>query len=124
MTEVTVHVHGVRELRDALDDLAVNLSPAGLADESDAVGRLIASEAVGRAPRRTGELADSIQGDKTGIVATSDHAAPVHWGVPERGQTAQPFITDAVDATDHAWLAVYENAVHDAAAKVARSIRH
>lgn len=112
---------------EGADTFRRTLAQAGrdLADldaENATVSRLVAGAARGLAPRRTGTLAGSISGDgdraTATVTATAGHARPIHAGVPSRGITARPFLTDAVDQTETRWVAVYRGAITDAVRKV------
>lgn len=95
---------------------------ANLDGEHTEVAQLVATRARSLAPRRTGALAGSISGtgDPTvsTISATAGHARPIHAGVPSRGITGRPFMTNAVEQTQARWVAVYRDALTDAVGKV------
>lgn len=82
----------------------------------------VAGKARSLAPRRTGTLAGSISGTREAgaatITATAGHARPIHAGVPSRGITARPFLTDAARQTQPRWLSVYAAAVDKALTRI------
>ena len=105
-----------RTLRRAARDLD------SLSGSHETASRLVASNARTLAPRRNGTLSGSISGTgaagEATITATARHARPIHSGVPSRGITATPFLTDAARQTQGRWLAVYARGVSTAIAKV------
>ena len=108
-----------RELRRAGDDLA------DLKDANAAAAAIVAAAAEARAPRRTGRLAATVRGNRAASRASVSagrasvpYAGPIHWGWPARGIEANPFVTDAAQATEHVWLSAYERQLETVAHKL------
>lgn len=118
-----VRVAGLPALRRSMRQLVGNVDDLKAANA--AVAALVAAAAAARAPVRSGRLAGSVRGNravsraqvKAGGAALP-YAGPVHYGWPARGIEPQPFITDAAQDTEPAWLALYESAVADAVDRV------
>jgi len=98
------------------DDLAAALSAIGdgLDDLTGAAGdtvSIVVARARRLAPVDTGALARSLSGRGSGSTATisssSTYAMPVHFGVPARGQRANPFLHKAVEQEQSKILAAY-----------------
>lgn len=118
-----VRVDGLGKLQRALRQLDADTTD--LKDANAAAASLVAAAASARAPRRTGRLAASIRGNRATSRATVrgggarvPYAGPVHWGWPSRRIEAQPFITDAAQATESMWLPLYERDLSRAVDKV------
>lgn len=125
MTETgsTLKIEGLAELVRTLKRAGVDVSE--LKDAHRRAGEIVAHEAAIRAPRRTGALAGSIKAAKQVRRARVQvggarvpYAAPIHWGWPARGIGAQPFLTDAAQATEAQWTAQYVKDIETALAKV------
>lgn len=108
---------------EGVDVLQRTMKKAGLeiTELTDAHARaseIVAAAARSTAPRRTGALASSIKSSKakrTALVnVTSRYAKPIHWGWPARNIEAQPWVSEAAQATEPQWLPLYEAAVQDA----------
>jgi hypothetical protein len=118
-----VVVEGLPQLRRQLREFqgdAEDLKAANAAAAS-----IVAAAASTRAPRQTGTLAASGRGNRALGRATVlfggarvPYAGPIHWGWPARGIEGQPFVVDAAQATEHVWLAAYENDLQAAVEKV------
>lgn len=89
---MTGEVANLDRLTRGLPEVAGKL--ADLPDDEAAA--LIAR--VARVPRRTGKLAASQRLEAHAVLWGARYAVPVHWGVPGRGQRAQPWATDALTA--------------------------
>jgi hypothetical protein len=123
VTDTTVRV-------DGLDRLVSTMRKAGrdlgdLKEANAAAGRIVAASAVGRAPRRSGALAGSIrasrQARRAQVVAgraSVPYAGPIHWGWPARGIGANPFLSDAAQATEATWVPLFLKDVQAAVDKV------
>lgn len=121
---VSVRVDGLRRLRSDLRKMGSDLSD--LKDANAAVAQLVAAEAGRRAPRRTGRLAASVRGNRALSRATVaaggarlPYAGPIHYGWPAHGIAANPFVSDAAQATESAWLPLYEAGIEQAVDAVA-----
>lgn len=108
-----VKIEGLGRLRAALRRAGLEL--ADLKEANAAAAALVATAASARAPRRTGRLAASIRGNRAVSRATIlaggaavPYAAPIHWGWPARHIEANPFISEAAQATESAWVPAYE----------------
>lgn len=111
--DAQVRVEGLPQLRRTFRKLEADT--ADLKDANAAAAAMVASAASARAPRRTGALASSTRGNRALSRATVSaggaalpYAGPIHWGWPSRGIAGQPFIVDAAQATEAAWLPVYQ----------------
>lgn len=112
--DVSVRVHGARELRAALKRAGLALEDLKEANQRVAVA--VATAAASRAPRRSGLLAYRTKGNRAAGKATVSvpgvpYAAPIHWGWPARGIEAQPFIAAAAQDTEPAWIGVYQSEI-------------
>jgi hypothetical protein len=123
MPDSTARVEGLDRLVRTLNKAQVDLSD--LKDAHAAVGRIVAADAQARAPRRTGRLAGSIrasrQARRAQVVAGGarvPYANPIHWGWPSRGIAANPFLSDAAQATESQWVPLYRKDVQAALDKV------
>jgi hypothetical protein len=119
----TVKVDGLKPLRRNLRRLGNDLSD--LKDANQQAASIVASAGAGRAPKRSGNLAGSVRGNRAvgrAIVraggAAVPYAGPVHWGWPAHGIEAQPFIADAAVETQPVWLPAYEASIQKAVDKV------
>jgi len=82
---------GLKRMGGRIDDLSV---------PDEAAGELVLAEARRAAPRKSGDLVDSLElvPSRPGVVVESRlvYAAPIHYGWPARNIEAQPFLDDAV----------------------------
>lgn len=111
-----VEVDGGRRLRSTLRKAGSDLGELKAAHAAAAA--LVTAAAQARAPRRSGTLAGSVRGSgtKTAAIvraggARVPYAQPIHWGWPARHITANPFITEAAQATEPAWADTYRREV-------------
>jgi len=109
-----LQVEGGRQLRASLKRAGIKLDDLKAAHK--AAAEVVQSHAV--APNRTGRLAASTRSAGTqsaAIVraggAAVPYAGPIHWGWPDRGIEAQPWIYDAAQASRDQWEGVYMDAV-------------
>jgi hypothetical protein len=123
VSEPTVRVQGLDTLVRTLRKAGQNISE--LKDAHRAVGEIVAGAAADRAPRRSGALAGSVRATKRaagarvlGGRASVPYAGPIHWGWPARGIGAQPFMSEAAQATEPQWTARYREDVQNALDKV------
>lgn len=112
-----MQVSGAKELRKTLKQAGDDLGD--LKDVNQAVGNMVVSVARGNAPVRSGALAGSIRANRVagGVSVRAGsgsvpYAGPIHWGWPARSIKAQPFILDAAQQTEAAWVALYEDGVN------------
>jgi hypothetical protein len=108
-----LRVEGGRKLRGALKGADAALLD-GLQALHARIGLTVAPVGAAGAPRRTGRLAGTVRssGTKAGAFvragyASVPYAGPVHWGWPDRGIAAQPFLSEAAQATEPSWSAEY-----------------
>lgn len=101
---VRVRVEGLRKTLRALE--AAGNSAADLKSVMHAIGDTVVQAASPATPVRTGALAASLRAgrSKTSAVvraggARVPYAGVIHYGYPQRNITAQPFLTDALQAT-------------------------
>lgn len=102
-----------RTMHDAADELGDLHMALGKG------GDVVVAAARQRAPHRTGALAASIRVqsvDATGVRmgSTAPYAGVIHWGWPARAIRAQPFLSDAAQATERQWVEFVEQSVLDA----------
>ena len=124
----TIKIEGAAELGRAIDGVAKQIQnlDRGAAD----AGSVVAADARHRAPVRTGNLARSItavvgKGGSVVVGTPVRYGAPVHQGVPSRGQSAQPFLTDALSANQSAVLEAYRRDLqHAVTSQVASKAKH
>lgn len=122
VAKARIEVTGARETRKALKGFGDDLSD--LKDTHTALARMVATEAQGRAPVRSGALRGSIRGGGTKTRATVragkkkvPYAGPIHFGWPDRGITPQTFLYDALDARKGEVITNYKTAVNKAVRK-------
>lgn len=89
-----------------------------LKEAHQAAGSIAGRRAQATAPRRSGRLAQNTRWGASNTSATIRaggarlrYAGPIHWGWPRRNITAQPYITEAAEATEPQWTAEYQAAV-------------
>jgi uncharacterized protein YcsI (UPF0317 family) len=123
MDGVGVQVEGLNELIRTMKRAEVDITE--LKDAHHDAGMIVAAYAQAIAPRRSGRLAASIRSTKQvrrariqAGRASVPYAGPIHWGWPARHIQAQPFLTDAAQATESTWLPVYLQAVDTALAQI------
>lgn len=109
----SVSVQGLSRLRRDLRKAGEGLEDLKAANAAAAA--IVAAAAEARAPRRTGRLAASVRGNRAASRASVSagrasvpYAGPIHYGWPARHIEAQPFVIDAAQATESAWLPAYE----------------
>ncbi len=111
-----VEVEGLDVVRKNLKKIDQDL-PKGLRLVHLEISKPIADEARGRAPVRSGQLAASVKAGGTQKAATISAGARlrpypygpiVHYGWPGHGITAQPFLTDTMEAAAPGLAADYE----------------
>jgi phage gpG-like protein len=89
-----------------------------LTDAHARASEIVAAAARATAPRRTGNLANSIKSSKvkrTALVrVTAKYANPIHWGWPARNIDPNPWVSEAAQSTEAQWMPLYEAAVQDA----------
>lgn len=110
MADAQLRVDGARQLRTSMRRAGIDMRE--LRETHAEAARLVAARAD--PPRRTGRLAATIRaaGTQTQAVVRAGYArvpyAPViHWGWPARGIRAQPFLTEAAQASEPAWVELY-----------------
>lgn len=111
-----VEVRGARELRRTMRKAGADMQD--LKDVHREAGAIVDNRAGGNAPRRTGRLVSS---ERVGATQTASiiragykrtpYAGPIHWGWPARHITAQPWITEAAQATEPLWIARFERGI-------------
>lgn len=123
MPQPTVRVLGERELKRTLRRAGRDLDE--VKDAHRKAAAFVANAAAARAPRRTGALASTVRGNNAARKATVSagrarvpYAGPIHWGWPARNITAQPFIADAAQDTEPAWVRLYLDDIKDIIGKV------
>lgn len=105
-TTVGVRVDGLPEVTAGLTRAMFGLEH--LERAKAAFASMTAGAARARAPRRSGDLAASVTANPDGsVVSTLVYAAPIHWGWPDRWP-ANPFISEAAQATEARWVIGFE----------------
>jgi hypothetical protein len=114
----TVRVENGREFRRALRAAEADMNDMKAAHAR--VAGYVAGVAATMAPRRTGRLAGSIQGNRAQATAKVysrlPYSGPIHWGWPARNIPARQFLVTAAGTTRPTWQAMYE-------AELARIVR-
>jgi len=86
VTDVSIDVRGIPELKHALD--RVKAAASDMTGPHDAAGRSLAAAIAARTPRRSGLLASSwsiaASPDSVTVANTQQYAAPVEYGVVAR----------------------------------------
>ena len=114
---MTVTVTGAAHVRAQLARLVRGLGDLQIVN--DAALDLIQATASARAPKRSGRLASSgrvVADNVTGTVTFGSslaYAAVIHNGWPAHNITANPFVLDAVEATEGARIRLYHNRIRD-----------
>lgn len=115
---------GLRRLTRDLRKIGADLGD--LKDAGQRAGQIVVAAASPRAPRRSGALAGSgraarAAGRVTVLFGSArvPYAGPIHYGWPARGIDPHPFVIDAAQATEPAWLAVYQAGVDQAVDSIA-----
>jgi HK97 gp10 family phage protein len=105
-------VQGARELEQSAHAAADSLGD--MASAHSKAGAYITQVARSRAPVASGRLAGSIRAEHsaTEVTVTAGgpgvpYAGPIHWGWPARNISAQPFLVDAMEATETSVVNIY-----------------
>lgn len=114
---ISTEVHGARELSRAMDNAQSDLKD--LTRVNREVAQAAARESSRRAPVDTGALRGSLTGrgtkDAARVESSVKYAGPVHWGVPGRGMSPNPFIVAAVVADESTFKRLYERRLEELA---------
>ena len=109
-------VLGARQLRASLQ--AAGLSVQDLKEAHKAVAELVRQAAEPDAPVRSGKLKRSTRASGTQSAASVragsrsvPYAGPIHWGWESHHIKAQPWIYEAAESTEAAWLGQYLHAL-------------
>lgn len=101
MAEANISIQGVKEVTDSLDKLARDLKSN--IELNKELSTTLSQKASAMAPRLTGALASSVQGnpsaEKAQILAGSEavpYAGVQEYGWPKRNIKAQPYLNPAV----------------------------
>lgn len=116
-----VEVHGARELRRSLRKAGADMKQ--MREVNKAAGEIVGRASHQRAPVSTlgkkQHLRDTIRVFATQTRArirlgakAVPYAAPIHWGWPKRGIKANPWVSEAAQNTEPAWLRLYEHHVN------------
>ena len=116
MTGASFSIEGIDVLQRTMKKAGQDITD--LTDAHARASEIVAAAARAGAPRRTGALASSVKSSKakrTALVnVTSRYAKPIHWGWPARNIEANPWVSEAAQATEPQWLPLYEAAVQKA----------
>lgn len=125
---MSVQIEGARRLRSTLKKAGGDLKL--LKDVNKAAANVVLPVAAARAPKLTGALAASVRVGATqsaGIIRAGNnrktkagvpYGGVIHWGWPARGIRARTFITDAAQATEPVWVALYISKMDEAVRSV------
>jgi hypothetical protein len=112
MAETKVRVEGLGRLVSTLRAAEADLDELNAA--TNLAARIVLSAAQAMAPRVTGRLAGSGKASRARRRASITfgnagvpYAGPIHWGWPRRNIGAQPFASNAAQATEPVWVAAY-----------------
>ena len=114
MTYTGVHLDGAKAFRRDLKRAQVPLND--LRKPYAAAGKIVATAARPRTPRRTGALARTVRntatrtkgGVRAGNAGKVPYANPIHWGWSERGIRAQPWLSQTAQQTEPRWIKEFE----------------
>lgn len=113
MPDTAVQIEGLNRFIRTCKAAGVDMSE--FAEASRETANIVVYGAMSRAPKRTGNLAATIRAGRTKnrvVVyagnAGAPYAAPIHWGWPGRNIEPQPFILDAMRASEPVWTGFYE----------------
>jgi phage gpG-like protein len=102
MAEANISIQGVKEVTDSLSKMARNLESN--IELNKELSTTLSQKASALAPRLTGALASSVQGnpsaEKAQILAGSaavPYAGVIEYGWPDRNIDAQPYLNPAVN---------------------------
>lgn len=108
-----VEVEGLAELRATLK--AAGDDMADLKDVNAAAAKYAMEAGITLVPVDSGALLSSIRstGTKTsGVIRAGSkavpYANPIHWGWPDRGIIAQPFLSEGAQESEAGWVKLYE----------------
>lgn len=114
--KVGIQVDGARQLRASLKKAGHDVTE--LHEAHQAAARIVSAAGQAKAPKASGRLAGSTRGSgtKTAAIvraggARVPYAGPIHFGWPARNIAPNPFLTEAAQDTEPAWVALYETAV-------------
>lgn len=123
MTETGIKVEGLARLARTMKRAGQDVTE--LKDAHTRAADTVAARARELAPRRSGNLANSIrsakQAGRARVMAGNakvPYAAPIHWGWPSRRIGAQPFLSLAAQDTESQWMRQYVTDVQAALDKV------
>lgn len=125
MTQPLVEVDGLRQLRRSLRRAGEHMTEIKAANKAAADH----VSAATKPPQRSGALAATVRTSGTntaGIVRVGKkrvpYANPIHWGWPARNIEAQPFVTDAAQATEPQWTEIYLQHINDILDRIEREV--
>lgn len=111
-----LEVQGAAQLRRALKRAGLDVQD--LKDAHKQVADMVARRSAQAVPRRTGRLAASVRTAGTASAAivragraSVPYAGVIHWGWPGHHITAQPWISEAAERSQHTWEGIYLQAV-------------
>lgn len=115
---IEITVEGVKQVQDTLDKLARELENNSTLNKE--LSSTLAQKASAIAPRLTGALAASVQGNpsekKAQILAGNEavpYAGVIEYGWPQRNITAQPYLRAAVNNNMDYIVAKYEDSIKE-----------
>ena len=116
MAEANISIQGVKEVTDSLNKLARDLESN--IELNKELSTTLSQKASALAPRLTGALASSVQGnpsaEKAQILAGSaavPYAGVIEYGWPKKNIQAQPYLTTTVNNNLGYIVAKYQNSI-------------
>jgi hypothetical protein len=121
---VTYEIVGLSRLQRELKEAGIDATDLKKAGQKAA--KIVMAEAKRTAPVRTGALKKSLRvaasKNKAGVLAGNlgnlPYAPPIHWGWPDRGIRANPWVSRAAVMTQSQWLPGYIAEIDKALEKV------
>lgn len=111
MAAPVVKVEGLARFRATMKAAGADMADMKAANTRAA--STVASAAVALAPRRSGDLAASMQPahqvGRARVVSAVAYAGVIHWGWPARHILPNRFLLDAARLTQPEWLGAYED---------------
>lgn len=109
MAGAALEIKGLYRLRSTMKKAGVDMSD--MKDANVKAATVVRNRGQATAPRRTGNLADTMKTPRTAararVVSKIRYAGPIHWGWPMRHIRPQPFLWNAARQTRDQWMADY-----------------
>lgn len=118
-----VRIDGAKKMRRELRRAEVDMSD--LSKPYREAAATVKTAAVPAAPKRSGRLARTVRSSGTrtaGIIRAGSNSVPyagaIHWGWPARRIEAQPWLSEAAQRTEPAWLPRFIDHMNDVLDKI------